>query len=216
MNKNQTEIRAVEPKSLRRVFIRWFVGAALVAIAVDTAPAFRFISPLQSFLRPALDLTGLWQGEWPLFAPNPIVNNGWISAEFFQQGNSAPLLASDGKPLSWNSPIWSECNFVEKFYRFRHVNYFNRVAFRGQNVLDDLSDYVARKELGPEFRFVETIPNEGEPEGEPNQGNTRAIELRLSKNGLNIALPEDGNLPPPEEITWVYVGSGLASRKYAP
>jgi hypothetical protein len=199
-----------EPKSLQRTWIRCFAAITLIVIAIDTAPNWKFVSALQEYLRPALNVTGLWQGDWPLFAPNPVVNNGWISAEFYTQSNQAPMLASDGKPLSWNSPIWSEFNSWTKFYRFRHINYFNRAAHRGQKVIDDLADFVARTELGPEFHFVETEPVDGRLVGD-----SPPIEIRLFMNRMQIVLPDDGSLPSPEETTWMSVSSNLTLRKYS-
>ena len=148
-----------QPKSLRRICIRCFVALALLTIAIDTAPRSAVTNPLQDLIRPALNVAGLWQGDWPLFAPNPTINNGWLSAEFYPVGGKSPILTDDGKPLGWNSPIWSEYDVWNKFYRFRHVNYFNRVPYRGKDPLDDLADYIARTTLGPEYHFVETRPD---------------------------------------------------------
>ncbi len=209
MQNMEMDTASSKPTSLRRICIRCFVAIALVIIATDTAPRWQVVTPLQNQLRPVLNLTGLWQGDWPLFAPNPVINNGWISAEFYASGETSPLLDSDNKPLGWNSPIWSECTSWNKFYRFRHMNYFNRAAYRGKDVLDDLSDYIAREKLGSNFHFVEARPNQGGPH------DVSLVELRLSKNGLQIVLPEDGTLPSPEETTWIYVGSSLGLRKYA-
>jgi len=186
------------------------MALALVVIAIDTAPKWRFVTPLQESIRPVLNLTGLWQGDWPLFAPNPVINNGWISAEFYASSDASPVLVGDGRTLSWNSPIWSECNSWNKFYRFRHMNYFNRAAYRGKNVVDDLADYIAREKLGPDFRLVNTQLTESSRDEDSS-----SIDLRLSKNALQIVLPEDRSLPSPEETTWIYVGSGLGLRRYA-
>lgn len=202
-----------KPKSPRRVLVRCFVAIALLTIAIDTAPKSAVTSPIHDYLRPALNVTGLWQGEWPLFAPNPTINNGWLSAEFYRVGSTSPLLAPNGKTLTWNSPIWSEFSAWDKFYRFRHVNYFNRVPYRGKEPLDDLADYIARTTLGPEFQFVETKPDLDPQQDSVNKSEV-AIELRLSKSAVQIVMPEDGSLPTRDEATWVYVGSGLGMRKY--
>ena len=199
-----------KPKSLQRTCIRCFAAITLIAIAIDTAPNWKFVSHLQDYLRPALNVAGLWQGDWSLFAPNPVINNGWISAEFYAQSSQSPMLASDGKPLSWNSPIWSECTSWTKFYRFRHINYFNRAAHRGQNVIEDLADFVARTELGPEFHFVDTVPEDSRLVVDSS-----SIELRLFMNRLQIVLPDDGSLPSPEETIWMSVSSNLTLRKYS-
>jgi hypothetical protein len=200
----------IVPPSRRRIMVRCFALIALLTIMIDTAPRSSVTSPLQDRLRPALNVIGLWQGEWPLFAPNPTINNGWLSAEFYPVGGKLPLMEPNGKPLSWNSPIWSEYSAWSKFYRFRHVNYFTRVQYRGKDPLDDLSDFIARKMLGPEYHFVETRTNPASSEDDPS-----SVELRLSKSAVQIIMPEDGSLPARDEATWIYVGSGLGMRKYA-
>jgi hypothetical protein len=201
------DTESTTPKPLRRIYVRCFVLMALIAIAIDTAPGWKFVKPLQEHLRPALSYAGLWQGEWPLFAPNPTINNSWLSAEFYVQG--APKLAPDGKPLSWNSPVWSSISCWTKFYRIRHINYFNRIAYRGKNGVSDLADYLARTELGPDFHFSEAVTVDGVPADD-----AQAIELRLSMNRLQLVMPDDGSLPSPEETTWMSLSSNLALRKY--
>ena len=202
------DTESTKTKPFRRSCIRGFVLMAIIAIAIDTAPEWKFVKPLQEYLRPILSYAGLWQGDWALFAPNPTVNNGWLSAEFYVQG--LPKLASNGKPQSWNSPIWSSFSAWTKFYRFRHINYFNRVAYRGKNVIDDLADFIARTELGPEFHF--TAANSVDS---VNTDDAHAIELRLFKNRLELVLPDDGSLPSPEETIWMSLSSNLALRKYS-
>ena len=49
-------------------------------------------------IAPATRFAGLWQGEWPLFAPNPGINNSWISAE---------IEAPTGELECWNSTYWA-------------------------------------------------------------------------------------------------------------
>ncbi len=201
------------PRSMRRIFIRCFVALFLLAIAIDTFPKCDWVFPIQKRVGPVLNYTGLWQGDWPLFAPNPVINNGWVSAEFYRDDSSTPLQSADGKPLSWSSPVWSECTSWDKFYRFRHVNYFNRIPIRSQNMINDLADYVAREKLGPDYRLVEPVSSDSPS---TTLQAKEAIELRLTKNALRIVLPDDGTLPPPDETTWIYVGSSLATRKYSP
>lgn len=202
------DIALPKSKSLRRVCVRCFVALALMVIVIDTAPRWRFLKPLHDLLHPALNAIGLWQGTWPLFAPNPVINNGWMSVDFYANGDASPLLAPDGKPQIWNSPFWSEFDAWDKFYRFRHVNYFNRIPYQMQIAIDDLTDYVARAKLGSDFHYVESDPLVG-----PN--NSPPIELRLSLTRLQIVLPDDGSLPSPEETTWMSVSSILAKRKYS-
>ena len=67
---------------MKRAAIRWFVAIVGVCIAMDTIPRERFPVPgFQDWLHRQLDRLGLSQGSWPLFAPNPVLNNGLVVAE---------------------------------------------------------------------------------------------------------------------------------------
>lgn len=80
-----------------------------------------------------------------MFAPNPVLNNGWFTAE---------IERVDGTQTQWNSPLWSQVDIREKFLRFRYLNYFNRLAsVWGDEARDDLADYLARQSETPVARM---------------------------------------------------------------
>jgi hypothetical protein len=110
-----------------------------------------------------LDCIGLWQRPWTLFAPDPRKDLAWLSAD---------ISAREGATSRWSSPLWSEASVYDKFFGFRHLNYYNR--FRDpliQSVSDDLADFLGayespypvtgRVELS--LSSIKTLPNEGIP-----------------------------------------------------
>lgn len=92
-------------------------------------------------LSAALQRVGLSQGEWKMFAPNPVINNGWYSAE---------IRSLSGEVAHWDSPIWAGKNGWDKFVNFRQMNYYNRLPSpRNSPATFDLADYLARKRSYP-------------------------------------------------------------------
>ncbi|MEZ6136484.1 MAG: hypothetical protein R3C53_16435 [Pirellulaceae bacterium] len=75
----------------KRWAIRLFVLTMFGIIAIETLPRrinwssqpveFGPVQDAKAMISPFTCQTGLWQGEWPLFAPDPILNNAWLSAE---------------------------------------------------------------------------------------------------------------------------------------
>ena len=194
---------------LRRVAVRVFVLLVLASMVVETSPSvFKWPRVLKSWCAPALRFSGLWQGEWPLFAPNPVLNNAWITAEVY---------APDGTLTIWNSPYWAETSSVGKLRNFRYINLYNRLPFRGKEPADDFADYIARQMIDPHVQPYEP------PETESLQPAVAGVasyagrwQLRLLRSQLNIILPEDGSLPSREETMWVTSNTPLTIREYLP
>lgn len=212
-----TNDRPLRMQVWQRRLCRWFAVAAMLSIAVDTSPWWEALRPLKNCIRPALIWTGLWQGQWPLFAPNPYINNSWISVEFYVDGTNQPLLSADHQPLLWNSPIWSRASVAEKFHRFRHLDFYNHLPGAPEEVRGDFANYVARVMLGPEYRPL--IDEEAGANANPTADSvpqSAAIELRMFSNRMEIVMPDDGSLPAPDETTWMSVSRLLVSRRYAP
>jgi hypothetical protein len=193
-------------ESFRRWGVRLFVVAMLSVIVIETMPrsvnghSIRGSVTLKHQLAPFTKFTGLWQGEWPLFAPNPVLNNAWISAEI-----SAP----SGERSEWNSTFWASASTWEKFRQFRYINFYNRLPFRGAGVADDFADFIARQQIGQNVRAItsdESLNSTGEP----------TWSLQLNRNQMDISLPDDGTLPPREETTWIISSSHLSTREYRP
>ena len=51
------------------------------SVAIDTIPeSYSAFSGIKAWIHPPLVALGISQGDWPLFAPNPVLNNGVIVA----------------------------------------------------------------------------------------------------------------------------------------
>lgn len=201
---------------LRRGAIRIFITVALVMMAIDTCPSeWPGARKLKSWVSPVLNLLGLWQGEWPLFAPNPVINNAWLTAEFYEaQNENSGQFQTPIK--TWNSPFWFKHGPGEKFYRFRHVNYFNRLPYSHLQKIEDFGDYITRKHFGTNYHPTLQVQDKGSVTNLSVDQKSNAIVLKLFGNRLNIAMPDDGTLPTREEIVWVSVGENLLIRAYQP
>ncbi len=53
-----------------------------------------------------------------MFTPHPVLNNGWVQADLYDAEKGIH---------NWVSPNWEEASVWQKFYRFRHINYYNRL-----------------------------------------------------------------------------------------
>ncbi len=96
------------------------IVAYLVFCVIDAPPV---VSPVQAgakaALDPVLDVTGLWQESWRLFAPEPKKINRAVSARF---------VLDDGVTLEWRSPDWRRLNLFEKFFSVRRMKYYDQLA----------------------------------------------------------------------------------------
>ena len=99
-------------KIAANVFIVCFVTLGLIhATPVTSATHAR----LKSAVDPFLDKTGLWQGDWRLFAPEPRKINVTVSAR----------IIGDGVSLEWTSPNWRELAALQKFFTVRHTKFYD-------------------------------------------------------------------------------------------
>lgn len=102
---------------------RRYVNAFLVVwLAILLIESFRPLQKIDSAIHPALDVTGLRQYPWRLFAEVPRVNLKF----------SATLQYADGTTAHWDSPEWRDVSAVGKFLAAREMNYF-----RNLNLFDD-------------------------------------------------------------------------------
>lgn len=125
------------PGALKRRLTSLFLGAWLLLLFVDTLPSTSLIHQrLKDKVDPFLDVTGLWQGTWQLFAPEPDKIDVRVTAE---------ISYADGSTRTWQSPDWRDTSSWQKFVNFRAMEYFD-------NVRDDdnaaawgsLADFLAR------------------------------------------------------------------------
>jgi hypothetical protein len=220
----------------RKSAIKLFFVAFVAVIGIDTLPLgissdstpFTWIYSLKSTLRPALRPIGLWQSEWRLFAPDPVVNNCWWTIETRMHSpkaivqnsttGSQPLGASNS--VSWNSPFWGEVKPTEKFFKRRHIAYLRRLSEFPVSVLEDFADEWVRERFGNRLQPLGNIPLEMSMTD--NSVNDRSLErepfvleLNLYRNELKLAPHDAGKLPARDETMWLSVTEKYLQRRYA-
>lgn len=194
-----------EPSRGGRLFARLLVLIVLTFIFVEAAPGRLSITRwARPKLSPVLTRLGLWQGEWTLFAPNPGINNAWLSAEIYPP---------HGDVRMWNSTYFAEASGWELFLHFRHINYNNRLHATDRAAADDFADYLARRLISPTARPIEALPTDAQ---ESSALENDAWELSLFRSQLNLTMPDDGSLPTREETLWISTSENLTVRRYAP
>ena len=117
----------------------------IAVIALDACPAFfRTLDRAKSAIDPLVDVTGLWQGSWQLFAPDVDKVNSRVSAE---------ILFSDGTTVRWNSPDWTKLAPLDRFMRFREAEFYDNIR-RDSNsgAWPSFADYLARKRAAGALR----------------------------------------------------------------
>ncbi len=193
-------------KSPRVIAIRVFVAIFAIAIAIDTLPgSWTAVRPIKSFVNTGLSSLGLAQGEWPLFAPNPVLRNGTVVAE---------VTDGHGQMAIWSSPDWSRSSTWQKFYRFPEMNYFHNV---GDNLdaCGDLADYLQhaipeREEAVPTVRWSDT--NELLP---PAPLVPPIVKVKLDAHPRRLILLDGAPLPKLSETIWSYQIHFLVAREYS-
>lgn len=170
--------------SLRRRIIRVFFLAVIAVVVVDIVPpSFPGISVTKQYLSSILNRTGLWQGQWVMFSPNPVLNNAYITAEIED-------LVGDRK--YWDSPDWKTTGTLDKFLRFRHMNFYNRIYLPGNSLaVKDFMNHLVRND----FPMV-------------------VEKIKLERTAMSMVLPEPGTLPSREETIWISNTSFLAEKDF--
>lgn len=218
----------------RRVAARCFFILFASVVLIDVAPrTWTWIRPVKQAVCPRLNYCGLWQGQWTLFAPSPILNNAWLSAEIYRPDGSQQEV--------WNSTYWANSSGWERFVGFRQMNYRNRLAAAHPSAANDLADYLARQLISPTAHPVELPVAEvamtfgasppisetlGEFRYDKSQSSAVAAtdhslqqptwRLVLSRSQLGIVLPDDGTLPKRDQTLWISSSKNLAVREYLP
>lgn len=222
---------AVNLNAGKRTTIKLFVLALFTLIAIDTAPvgmssdakAFSLVYQIKVKLRPYLRAVGLWQGEWQLFAPDPVLSNNWWTIE--ARGEMASELRDElsqsnkptGATYSWNTPFWGDVSAFEKTYKRRHVSYFRRLSDFPRMVVRDYMDYWVRQRFGDRLRPLEDQPSEyenGVPTSDKTFDEPADLELIVYRNEMKLAFPDDGSLPNREETVWMSVTEKYVHRRY--
>ena len=183
---------------MKRIAIRSFFAIACALITIDTIPKEWFpVTNFQDFIHRALDRTGLSQGSWPLFAPNPVLNNGVLIAE---------ATDNNSQTATWSSIDWTQANAWEKFYRFRHMNYLQRLP---NNALaaGDFAHYLLLAIPDRETAIPNVRWSEDNQMLEPQPITPPLQEVRLYHYRDRMSLPEgtpgiDYPFPPKDETVW--------------
>ncbi len=172
--------------NFRRRAARVMFCIAVAVILLDIIPpTWQWFSPPKLWLSNVLNRVGLWQGQWTMFAPDPILTNASLSAEFEDQ---------DGNTTYWDSPDWKHVGTFEKFYRFRYMNFYNRVHLDGNTpAMKDFCDYIAR-----------------------NESKSPVVRLMIFRNSITTLAPDDGSIPNRNDVIWVSRSDFLTERRYDP
>jgi len=102
-----------------RAPLRILIAAVGALILIDVTPSLGAVhDSLRQGIDPIMDVTGLWQGTWQLFAPNVDKMNVRVEAE---------IVFSDGQRAVWHSPDWPRLSSWQRFVLFRHQEYYDNI-----------------------------------------------------------------------------------------
>jgi hypothetical protein len=228
----------------RQTVAKLFFVVFFVVIAIDTIPLaissgpgpFSFVYSLKTAIRPALRPTGLWQAEWRLFAPDPVIRNCWwtieakgeLSGELQHELNPQGEQTEPGQaiPLSWNSPFWGEIGPAQKFFKRRHIAYTRRLSEFPISVVEDYADHWVRERFGNRLHALGNLQLDdvliengllgSSVAGSIDASEPYLLELNVYRNELKLSLPDDGSLPTREENVWLSVTEKYLQRRYGP
>ncbi len=127
----------------KKLVINCFLVVWLVVLAIDAAPELgTWHKNLKDRLDFYLDVTGLWQGGWQLFAPEPDKINVAITAR---------VAFPDGREVAWRSPDWRSMSAWQRFLRFREAEFVDNVRQdNNSSAWSDYADYLARNTVHPD------------------------------------------------------------------
>jgi hypothetical protein len=148
---------------VRRVITNAFLVALLFLFFVDALPV---EDRYRASVDPILDVSGLWQEQWRLFAPEVDKINIRVSAR---------VVFADGAAASWHSPDWPSLSVWRRFIGFRHMEYFDSVRLdANSSAWPPLAGYLAK-----------TVPH-------PSGASSPVIEVVLSRQWATIPAPGSG------------------------
>jgi hypothetical protein len=107
------------PAHFKLYAVNAFIAALLPVIALDMLPQ----TPLglRMILEPWLMRSGLYQGPWLLFAPDPDRTNHRLLVE---------ITYRDGEQRSWKCPEWRDERPVEAWWGFRRRQWHTHLLFQ--------------------------------------------------------------------------------------
>lgn len=86
---------------------------------IDASPQYtKLHGQFKQWIDPVLDVTGLWQGTWELFGPEPDHVNVRVGAL---------IRWKDGTKTIWYQPNWHELHSWQKARAFREMSYYDNL-----------------------------------------------------------------------------------------
>lgn len=192
---------------LRRLLCRAFFLLFVFGASIDVTPWGWFPTDRpKHWVAAAMSSIGLSQGQWSMFTPTPSVNNMWLTADF--EAKKSPN--SNAPDEQWSSPYWMTIGGWEKFHRFRHMNYYNRIQLlQNRAAADDFADFLRRHGPPPTPMASASYPVESYPiESHPTENEYASV--KLFTNGVRIMLDDTDSLPSPDEILWITYSDPIA------
>lgn len=123
---------------LRPILANTTIVVFLLCICVDGCPNQGvFHDRAVSWFDPIVDMLGIWQGSWSVFAPEVDSENFHLELQ---------IEYDDGSVRSWRSPDWQKLSVGEKFIRFREAEYCESLrADRNSRARPELVRYWAER-----------------------------------------------------------------------
>ena len=117
-------VRDSQPESTGLYFNRRLVYGTLIVLGslmlLDAIPEYTLLHrKLRAGTDPVLDVTGLWQGSWELFAPTPDQINVRIGAAITWRDTEVTL---------WLQPDWHRMTPLGRVRHFRQMSYYDSLA----------------------------------------------------------------------------------------
>jgi len=164
---------------VQRLIANVFIAGLLFLLVTDALPPLgSYHQRLKDWIDPLMDVSGLWQGDWELFAPDVIKRSARMSAE---------IRCTNGVTLVWQSPLLHTLPIAERFLRFRDGEFFDTIRNDDQSGgWESLADYLARTEV------TRLAPGE------------RALSIRLWRHWWDVPPPGSRLPQPPEERFAIY------------
>jgi hypothetical protein len=112
------------PSATGAYYNRWLVYGLLTVLGglmlPEAIPQYTLLhGRVREWFDPVLDFTGLWQGEWELFAPSPDHVNLRIGATIGWQGFES---------TEWMQPDWHNMSSWDRTRYFRQMSYYDNLA----------------------------------------------------------------------------------------
>lgn len=168
-------------ESMSRVLHNVAIAALVAVLILDALPADSAgHKKIKALVDPVLDVTGLWQGSWRLFAPNVDHINTYVTATVHY---------SDGTTWKWTSTAWSGRSLLQKAQQGRHPKFNDHFRLdKHKRVWPYLSRWVARQ-----------APERG--------GDVRKLKVELHRHWWEVPPPSKladerkqfSRIPPPRE-----------------